>query len=182
MRRRRERSALLFQPLAHPRKALQQVAVDLGLGVRGRQRDAQLFFALRDHRIWPERQQHAGLEQNPRRFDQPIVVADPHRDDREVVVVLNREAELAQPLDRSLRQLPQPPAVLVTLQVELRQLVDGIAVRTRRNAFLLERAVAYIEGLLRIVMAPSTEPAPVYAATGQPAGRQVGPRLLDRNA
>ena len=85
-------------------------------------------------------------------------------------------------LSALLARLPAPPAVLLTLQVELRQLVDGIAVRTRRNAFLLDRAVAYIEGLVRIVMAPATEPAPVYAATGQPAGRQAGPRLLDRNA
>jgi flagellar biosynthesis/type III secretory pathway chaperone len=85
-------------------------------------------------------------------------------------------------LSALLARLPAAPAVLATLQVELRQLVDGIAVRTRRNAFLLERAVAYIEGLVRIVMAPVTEPAPVYAATGQPAGRQTRPRVLDRNA
>ena len=85
-------------------------------------------------------------------------------------------------LSALLARLPAPPSALASLQIELRQLLDGIAVRTRRNAFLLQRAVACVEGLVRVVMAPAPEPAPVYAATGQPAGRPTGPRLLDRNA
>ena len=85
-------------------------------------------------------------------------------------------------LSALLARVPAPPAVLATLQVEIRQLLEAIAVRTRRNSYLLERAVACIEGLVRVVTAPTAEPAPVYVATGQPATRQAGPRLLDRNA
>ena len=85
-------------------------------------------------------------------------------------------------LSALLARLPAAPAALSSLQVELRQLLEAIAVRTRRNAFLLERAVACVEGLVRIVTAPAAEPAPVYAATGQTATRPAGPRLLDRNA
>ena len=85
-------------------------------------------------------------------------------------------------LSALLARLPAAPAALSTLQVELRQLLEGIAVRTRRNAFLLERAVSYVEGLVRIITAPAAEPAPVYVATGQPAARPAAPRLLDRNA
>lgn len=74
------------------------------------------------------------------------------------------------------------PAGLPTVQAELQQLLQAVDVRSRRNAFLLERAVAYIEGLVRAVMGPGAEPAPVYAATGQPAVRRAGPRLVDRSA
>ena len=85
-------------------------------------------------------------------------------------------------LSALLARLPAAPASLKSLQVELRQLLEGIAVRTHRNAFLLERTLACLEGLVRIVMAPVTEPTPVYVASGQPAARQTRPRLLDRNA
>jgi flagellar biosynthesis/type III secretory pathway chaperone len=85
-------------------------------------------------------------------------------------------------LSALLARLPAAPAALSTLQVELRQLLESLGVRSRRNAFLLERVAAYIEGLVRIVTAPTAEPAPVYVATGQPAARSIAPRLLDRNA
>jgi len=74
------------------------------------------------------------------------------------------------------------PAALPTLQRELRELLHTVDVRSRRNAFLLHRAVAYIDGLVRVMMGATGEPAPVYAATGQPAARRAEPRLLDRSA
>lgn len=74
------------------------------------------------------------------------------------------------------------PATLTTVRTELRQLLEAVDVRNRRNAFLLERAVACIEGLVRAVLAPAPEPAPVYVATGRPARGRGGPTLVDRSA
>ena len=89
-------------------------------------------------------------------------------------------------LSALLARLPGAPATLAaltTLRAELRQLLEAADVRNRRNAFLLQRASAMIEGLVRAVMAPAPEPAPVYVRSGQPARRApAGPRLLDRRA
>jgi hypothetical protein len=75
-----------------------------------------------------------------------------------------------------------PPPGLPALQRELRDLLGTVDARSRRNAFLLQRAVAYIDGLVRVVMGPGGEPAPVYVASGRPATRRGTPRLLDRSA
>lgn len=81
-----------------------------------------------------------------------------------------------------LARVPSAPAALRSLHPELRGLLEVIDVRNRRNAFLIERAVACIEGLVREVMAPSTEPAPVYAASGRQPGRPGRAQLVDRSA
>jgi flagellar biosynthesis/type III secretory pathway chaperone len=86
------------------------------------------------------------------------------------------------PLSALLRHVPAPPAALTSLQAELRRLLAALDVRNQRNAFLLERAVACIDGLVRALMGPGMEPAPVYAATGHTAQRRPGPRLVDRSA
>jgi flagellar biosynthesis/type III secretory pathway chaperone len=85
-------------------------------------------------------------------------------------------------LSTLLARLPAPPVAISALQTELRELLAAIDVRNRRNAFLLERAITYIDGLVRMVLAPAPEPAPVYAATGQPVPRRVGPARVDRSA
>jgi flagellar biosynthesis/type III secretory pathway chaperone len=85
-------------------------------------------------------------------------------------------------LSALLARVPAAPAALTTLRTEIRQLLEAVDVRTRRNAFLLERAVAVIQGLVRTVMAPAAEPAPVYVASGRPARPGAGPTLLDRSA
>lgn len=85
-------------------------------------------------------------------------------------------------LSTLLARLPAPPAAISALQTELRDLLAAIDVRNRRNAFLLERAIAYIDGLVRMVLAPAPEPAPVYASTGRPVTRRVGPARVDRSA
>jgi flagellar biosynthesis/type III secretory pathway chaperone len=85
-------------------------------------------------------------------------------------------------LSALLAHAPASPARLPAIQAELRALLQAVDLRSRRNTFLLERAVACIEGLVRTVMGPGAEPAPVYAATGQPVQRRVGPRLVDRSA
>lgn len=75
------------------------------------------------------------------------------------------------------------PAALTPVREELRRLLEAVDVRNRRNAFLVQRAIACIEGLVRAVMAPPPEPAPVYVATGRPAShRPAPPRLLDKSA
>jgi flagellar biosynthesis/type III secretory pathway chaperone len=81
-----------------------------------------------------------------------------------------------------LQRMPSAPAALWALHAELRGLLEAIDVRNRRNAFLIERAVACIEGLVREVMAPAPEPAPVYVATGRQPGRPGRARLVDRSA
>lgn len=85
-------------------------------------------------------------------------------------------------LSALLARVPAAPATLTTVREELRRLLEAVDVRNRRNAFLLERAVACIEGLVRAVMAPAPELAPVYVATGRPAGRRPAPRLVDKSA
>jgi hypothetical protein len=89
-------------------------------------------------------------------------------------------------LSALLAKLPGAPATLAALTIlraELRHLLEAADVRNRRNAFLLQRAASIIEGLVRAVMAPAPEPAPVYVATGRPAPRAGGgARLLDRRA
>jgi flagellar biosynthesis/type III secretory pathway chaperone len=85
-------------------------------------------------------------------------------------------------LSALLARLPAPPAAITAVQSELRELLGAVDVRNRRNAFLLERAVAFIDGLVRMVLAPAPEPAPVYAATGHPVRRRVGPARVDRRA
>jgi flagellar biosynthesis/type III secretory pathway chaperone len=85
-------------------------------------------------------------------------------------------------LSALLARVTAPPAALTSVQAELRQLLHALDVRNRRNAFLLDRAVACIDGLVRAVMGPGAEPAPVYVASGQPAQRRAGPRLVDRSA
>lgn len=85
-------------------------------------------------------------------------------------------------LSALLARAPAAPASLTTLRTEIRQLLEAVDVRTRRNAFLLERAVSVIQGLVRAVMAPAAEPAPVYVATGRPARPGAGPARLDRSA
>ena len=79
-------------------------------------------------------------------------------------------------------RIPDAPAVLATLRAELRSLLEAADVRNRRNAFLLSRLMASIEGLVRAVTAPAAELAPVYVASGRPARRGGGPRLVDRSA
>jgi flagellar biosynthesis/type III secretory pathway chaperone len=81
-----------------------------------------------------------------------------------------------------LERMPSAPAALRALHAELRGLLETIDVRNRRNAFLIERAVGCIEGLVREVMAPAPEPAPVYVASGRPAGRATFSRLVDTSA
>ena len=85
-------------------------------------------------------------------------------------------------LSAHLGRLPHAPAALRTLQRELSDLLAAVDTRSRRNAFLLDRAVASVEGLLRAVRGPGPEPSPVYAESGQPAPRAAAPRLLDRSA
>lgn len=86
-------------------------------------------------------------------------------------------------LSALLARMSSAPAALTTVREELRRLLEAVDVRNRRNAFLIQRAVACIEGLVRAVMAPAAEPSPVYVATGRPAGhRPAPPRLLDRSA
>jgi flagellar biosynthesis/type III secretory pathway chaperone len=85
-------------------------------------------------------------------------------------------------LSALLSRAPAAPAALTTVQAELRHLLEAVDVRNRRNAFLLGRAVACLEGLVRAIVAPASETAPVYAATGRPAPRPAAPRLVDRSA
>ena len=85
-------------------------------------------------------------------------------------------------LSSLLERVPAPPRTLTSLQTELRQLLAAVDVRNRRNAFLLQRAIGCIESLMRAVGGPAPEPAPVYAATGQPAAAPATARLLDRSA
>jgi flagellar biosynthesis/type III secretory pathway chaperone len=88
-------------------------------------------------------------------------------------------------LSALLGHLPGAPATvaaLTTLRAELRQLLEAAAARNRRNALVLDRATAIIAGLVRAVMAPPPEPAPVYVATGRPARRSADSRVLDRRA
>jgi flagellar biosynthesis/type III secretory pathway chaperone len=85
-------------------------------------------------------------------------------------------------LSALLARAPAVPAALAAVQEELRRLLEAVDVRNRRNAFLLGRAVASLEALTRAVIAPGAEPAPVYVATGRPARRRAGPRLVDRSA
>jgi hypothetical protein len=72
--------------------------------------------------------------------------------------------------------------VLGTLRAELRALLEAADVRNRRNAFLLSRLIGTLEGLVRAVTAPAAELAPVYVASGRPARRGGGARLVDRSA
>jgi hypothetical protein len=81
-----------------------------------------------------------------------------------------------------LARLPVPPAAITALQAELRDLLAAVDLRNRRNAFLLDRALACLEGLVRAVLAPAPELAPVYAATGHTARRPAGPARVDRSA
>jgi flagellar biosynthesis/type III secretory pathway chaperone len=83
-------------------------------------------------------------------------------------------------LSALLARIPSPPRPVTALQQELRELLAVVDRRNRRNAFLLQRAMTYVGGLLRVVAGP--EPAPVYSATGQPAAPPATPRLLDRSA
>ena len=81
-----------------------------------------------------------------------------------------------------LERLPSASASLTALGTEMRRLLTALDVRNRRNALLLDRAVACLEGLVRAIMSVGVEPAPVYAATGRPARQGVPSRLVDRNA
>jgi flagellar biosynthesis/type III secretory pathway chaperone len=81
-----------------------------------------------------------------------------------------------------LARVPAPPRAITAVQSELRDLLTAVDRRNRRNAFLLQRATACVDGLLRTVAGAGTEPAPVYAATGHPAAPRATPRLLDRSA
>jgi flagellar biosynthesis/type III secretory pathway chaperone len=81
-----------------------------------------------------------------------------------------------------LARIPSPPRAITALQAELRDLLVAVDRRNRRNAYLLQRAIACVDGLMRAVAGPPPEPAPVYAATGQPAAVPAAPRLLDRSA
>lgn len=106
-------------------------------------------------------------------------------DRRRQTVVLTLAARLgASPgrvtLSSLLARVSAPPTALTSLQTELRELLAAVDVRNRRNAFLLKRAISCIESLMRAVGGPG--PAPVYAATGQPAPAPPTARLLDRSA
>jgi flagellar biosynthesis/type III secretory pathway chaperone len=79
-------------------------------------------------------------------------------------------------------RLPGAAAALTTLRDEMQRLLEAVDVRNRRNAFLIDRAAACIEGLMRAVMTTGAEPAPVYVASGRPAHRGQAPRLVDRRA
>ena len=81
-----------------------------------------------------------------------------------------------------LARVPSPPRAITAVQSELRDLLAAVDLRNRRNAYLLQRAIACVDGLMRAVAGPGPEPAPVYAATGQPAAPRATPRLLDRSA
>jgi flagellar biosynthesis/type III secretory pathway chaperone len=79
-------------------------------------------------------------------------------------------------------RVPAASAALTALGTELRRLLETLDVRNRRNAVMLERAVACIEGLVRAVMSVGHEPSPVYAASGRPARPGPPARLVDRSA
>ena len=81
-----------------------------------------------------------------------------------------------------LARLPSASAALAALGTEMRRLLAVLDTRNRRNALLLDRAVACLEGLVRAVMSVGAEPSPVYAASGRPVRRGTPSRLVDRNA
>jgi flagellar biosynthesis/type III secretory pathway chaperone len=85
-------------------------------------------------------------------------------------------------LSKLLARLPSPPRAITAVQRELKELLAAVDQRNRRNAFLLQRAMACIDGLMQTLSGPVLEPAPVYVATGQPAAPRTTARLLDRNA
>ncbi len=86
-------------------------------------------------------------------------------------------------LSALLRLLPEPPPRLIALRVELRDLLGRLSALNKRNGFLAERSVGYLDRLLThllAVLAPAT--TPTYARDGR-AGRAAPVlRLVDRRA
>ena len=78
--------------------------------------------------------------------------------------------------------IPRAASVLTTLRDELRRLLAALDTMNRRNAFLIERAIAYADGLVRAILTASAEPMPLYVATGRTTGTTPSARLLDRRA
>ena len=85
-------------------------------------------------------------------------------------------------LSMLLARLPSAPRAIPAVQQELKELLAAVDHRNRRNAILLQRAMACVDGLMRTLSGAGPEPAPVYVATGQPAAPRTTPRLLDRSA
>ena len=117
----------------------------------------------------------------------PIIRRLLHLDRRRQTLALSLAERLGVapgPLSLSvlLARLPSPPPALAAVRRELRDLLAAVDLRNRRNAFLLDRLVSYINGLMRVVAGPGPEPAPVYVASGQAAAPPATARLLDRSA
>lgn len=85
-------------------------------------------------------------------------------------------------LSRLLARLPSPPRAITALQTELKELLAAVDLRNRRNAFLLQRAMTCVDGLMRTLAGSVSEPAPAYVATGQPVAPRATARLVDRSA
>ncbi len=77
--------------------------------------------------------------------------------------------------------VPGAATVLEALRGEMRRLLAALDTLNRRNAFMIDRAVTCMEGLVRAVLTAGAEPAPAYVATGRHAGRPSSARLLDRS-
>ena len=78
--------------------------------------------------------------------------------------------------------IPRATSVLTSLRDELRRLITALDRMNRHNAFLLDRAITYVEGLVRALVSATAEPLPLYVATGRTAGTMPSARLLDRRA
>ncbi len=79
--------------------------------------------------------------------------------------------------------VPRAATVLGALRDELRRLVTTLDRLSRRNAFLLDRVMTYVDGLVRTLMAGAAEPLPLYVASGRTTGLPpTAARLVDRRA
>lgn len=78
---------------------------------------------------------------------------------------------------------PEPSPRLARLRDELHAVVTRLAGLSRRNGFLVERSLGYVERLLnQLVSTIALAAAPTYAATGR-TGRPVPAlRFVDRSA
>lgn len=86
-------------------------------------------------------------------------------------------------LAKLLARVPDPPAGLTSLRAELRDLLDRLGALTRRNGFLVERSLWYVQRLLNhLVSSLALGAPPTYAATGRAAHAVPALTFVDRRA